>query len=101
MKVEVLGSGCANCRNTAALIAEVAAQAGVSIDLAKVEDMQAIVGYGVLTTPAVVVDGKVVHAGGIPRREAVVEWLKSGATVATPAAAGGCCCGHQGKSCCS
>lgn len=75
MKVEVLGSGCANCRNTVALIEQVAQQSGLSIDLQKVEDIQAIMGYGVMTTPAVVVDGKVVHAGGIPRREAIAQWL--------------------------
>jgi small redox-active disulfide protein 2 len=75
MKVEVLGSGCANCRNTMALIEQVAQTAGVDIDLRKVEDIQQIIGYGVMRTPAVVIDGKVVHAGGIPRREAIEQWL--------------------------
>jgi small redox-active disulfide protein 2 len=75
MKVEVLGSGCANCRNTMALIEQVAKAAGVDVDLRKVEDIQQIIGYGVMTTPAVAIDGKVVHSGGVPRREAIEQWL--------------------------
>lgn len=73
--VKVLGTGCANCRNTVQLVESVARERGVDITLEKVEDMQAIVGYGVMRTPAVVVDGKVVHAGGVPDRAAVASWL--------------------------
>ncbi len=99
MKVEVLGSGCANCRNTAALIEQVAQAAGVEIDLRKVEDIQQIMGYGVMTTPAVVIDGKVVHAGGIPRREAIAQWLAVAAQAEdSPIAAR--CCGGTRSSCC-
>jgi small redox-active disulfide protein 2 len=75
MEVKVLGSGCANCRRTAALIAEVAGAKGLAIDLGKVEDVKAIVGYGVMATPGVVIDGKVVHAGGVPSREKVEQWF--------------------------
>ena len=94
MKVEVLGSGCANCRNTLALIEQVAQSAGVEIDLRKVEDIQQIMGYGVMTTPAVVIDGKVVHAGGIPRREAIKEWLTAAASEVN-ATGDVTCCGQQ------
>jgi small redox-active disulfide protein 2 len=73
--VKILGSGCANCRNTVQLVEAVAREYGVEIMLEKVEDMQAIVGYGVMRTPAVVIDGKVVHAGGVPDRTAVASWL--------------------------
>lgn len=75
MDIKVLGSGCANCRNTIALIEQVAQAKGVAVSLEKVEDMRAIVGYGVMRTPAVVVDGKVVHAGGVPARDAIEQWL--------------------------
>ncbi|WP_097459947.1 thioredoxin family protein [Mangrovitalea sediminis] len=74
--VKVLGSGCTKCRNTVALIEEVAQAKGVEVALEKVEDMQAIVGFGVMSTPAVVVDGKVVHAGGMPDRQSVERWLE-------------------------
>jgi small redox-active disulfide protein 2 len=73
--VKVLGTGCANCKNTLKLIEDVAAAKGVDIQLEKVEDMAAILGYGVMSTPGVVIDGKVVHAGGVPGRSKVEEWL--------------------------
>lgn len=75
MEVKVLGTGCANCRNTVAAIEQVAKERGVAIDLVKVEQMKDIVGYGVMSTPGVVIDGKVVHAGGVPSREKIEQWF--------------------------
>ncbi len=75
MDVKVLGSGCAKCKNTIALIEEVARDKGVSITLGKVEDPREIAGYAVMSTPGVVIDGKVVHAGGVPGRAKVEQWL--------------------------
>ncbi|WP_298619382.1 thioredoxin family protein [uncultured Zoogloea sp.] len=73
--VKVLGTGCANCRNTVALIEEVAKARGAEITLEKVEDLPAIMGYGVMSTPGVVIDGQVVHAGGVPSRSKVEGWF--------------------------
>lgn len=73
--VKVLGPGCANCKNTMTLIERVAKENGVAIQLGKVEELREIMGYGVMSTPGVVVDGKVVHAGGVPSREKVAAWL--------------------------
>lgn len=73
--IKVLGTGCANCRNTVKLIEEVAAEKGVAITLSKVEDLPEIMKYGVMSTPGVVVDGKVVHAGGVPDRARIAGWL--------------------------
>ena len=73
--IKVLGTGCANCRTTIKLIEEVAAEKGVGIALSKVEDLPEIMKYGVMSTPGVVVDGKVVHAGGIPDRAKIAGWL--------------------------
>lgn len=75
MDIKVLGTGCANCRNTVALIDQVAKAKGVPVELSKVEDIKAIMGYGVMSTPGVVIDGKVVHAGGVPAREKVEGWF--------------------------
>lgn len=75
MDIKVLGSGCTNCKNTVALIEQAAKDKGVTVALSKVEDMRDIVGYGVMSTPAVVIDGKVVHAGGVPSRAKVDQWL--------------------------
>jgi small redox-active disulfide protein 2 len=73
--IKVLGSGCANCNTTLKLIAEIAQARGVAVELEKVEDMAAILGYGVMSTPGVVIDGKVVHAGGVPDRKKIESWL--------------------------
>ncbi len=73
--IKVLGSGCTKCVNTAKLIEAVAKEKGVEIRLDKVTDMAQIAGYGVMSTPGVVVDGKVVHAGGIPDRAKIGGWL--------------------------
>jgi small redox-active disulfide protein 2 len=75
MDIKVLGTGCANCKNTVALIEQVAAARGVPIALSKVEELRDIMGYGVMSTPGVVVDGKVVHAGGVPSRNKIEGWL--------------------------
>jgi len=75
MDIKVLGTGCANCRNTIALIEEVARAKGMSVQVGKVEEVRDIMGYGVLSTPGVVVDGVVVHAGGVPSRQKVEQWL--------------------------
>ena len=74
-EVKVLGTGCANCQATLQLIEQVASEQGADIALEKVEDIGDIMGYGVMSTPGVVVDGAVVHAGGVPDRKKVAEWL--------------------------
>lgn len=73
--IKVLGTGCANCKSTMKLIEEAAKEKGVEVQLEKVEDIQAIMSYGVMSTPGVVVDGKVVHAGGVPSRDKIAGWL--------------------------
>ncbi|HNL96705.1 thioredoxin family protein [Accumulibacter sp.] len=73
--VKVLGTGCANCRNTIRLIEEVATEKGVAIALSKVDALPEIMKYGVMSTPGVVVDGTVVHSGGVPDRAKVAGWL--------------------------
>ena len=72
---KVLGSGCRNCETTANLIKNAAEQAGVEVELEKVTDIAEIMSYGVMSTPGVVLDGKVVHAGGIPDQDFVRQWI--------------------------
>jgi len=76
-KIKVLGSGCKNCETMANLIKLAAEQAGIEIELEKVTDMAQIMGFGVMSTPGVVVDGKVVHAGGLPAPDSIRQWLAS------------------------
>lgn len=73
--VKVLGVGCANCKATVKLIQDVAAAKGTLVTVEKVEEMKDIMTYGILSTPGVVIDGKVVHAGGIPARAKVESWF--------------------------
>ena len=75
MDIKVLGSGCSNCRTTIALIEQVAAAKGLALTVGKVEELREIMGYGVMSTPGVVIDGKVMHAGGVPSREKIERWL--------------------------
>ena len=69
--IKVLGTGCSNCRNTVALIEMVAREQGIAIHLTKVEEMKDIMSYGIMSTPGIVLNGKVVHAGGVPSRAKV------------------------------
>jgi small redox-active disulfide protein 2 len=75
-KVQVFGSGCAKCQTTARLIEEAAKELAVAIELEKVEDYARIAAAGVMTTPGVAVDGRVVHTGGIPSKERIAAWLR-------------------------
>ncbi len=74
---KVLGTGCKNCENTAALIEARARETGVDVTVEKVTDMAQIMAYGVMSTPGVVLDGKLLHAGGVPSPEKIAEWLAS------------------------
>ena len=73
--IKVLGSGCTKCEKTAEAIAGIAAERGVDIDLQKETNPEAIMGYGVMRTPAVVIDETVVHSGSIPHRADIEKWL--------------------------
>lgn len=73
--VKVLGTGCANCKATMKLIQDTARAKGVAVQIEKVENIADIMAYGVMSTPGVVIDGSVVHAGGVPNKSAVEGWL--------------------------
>lgn len=73
---KVLGSGCKNCETTAELLASKASELGVEVEIEKVTDMAAIMGYGVMSTPGIVLDEKVIHAGGIPKPDKIAQWLQ-------------------------
>ncbi|EMG2256490.1 TPA: thioredoxin family protein [Klebsiella pneumoniae] len=73
--VKVLGTGCSSCKTTIRLIQQVADERGVAVQLEKVESLPEIMKYKVMSTPAVVIDNIVVHAGGIPSRDLIESWL--------------------------
>jgi len=76
MIIKVLGGGCANCQKTKALAQEVVNELGVDAQIQEVKDMADIMAYGVMSTPAVVIDETVVHAGGVPTHDKMVQILQ-------------------------
>ena len=76
MEIKVLGSGCSKCQSLVGMIERAARALGVDVNIARVEQPDDIHRYGVHATPAVVIDERVVHAGGLPSHEAVQAWLK-------------------------
>lgn len=75
--IKVLGSGCTKCTKTAELIQKLAAELGVEATVVKETDAEVIMGYGVMRTPAVVVDELLVHSGSIPTQADITGWLQS------------------------
>ena len=75
-EVKILGPGCKRCEVAAAMIKAEADKVGVEIAIEKVTDYAAIAQYGIASTPGIVIDGKVVHAGGLPKKESIAGWLK-------------------------
>jgi small redox-active disulfide protein 2 len=74
-KIEVLGSGCPNCVKLAANASEAIAMAGVEAEVVKVTDYKEIMAYGIMSTPGLVIDGKVVSYGRIPSAGDIAVWL--------------------------
>jgi small redox-active disulfide protein 2 len=73
--IKVLGSGCANCVNLEKATRAAVADLGLDATIEKITDYTAIVGYGVMSTPALVVDEKVVLSGRVPNTNQVREIL--------------------------
>jgi len=76
MKIEVLGMGCANCNKLYQNALEAVKKSGKEIEVIKVEDIKKIMAYGVLSTPALVIDGIVKTAGKLAKAEEIKEWIK-------------------------
>lgn len=76
MKIEVLGTGCAKCGKLYEAAKEAAAKCGLDAEISKVEDLAKIMKYGVMTTPALVVDGKVLFSGKAPSADEIAKLLK-------------------------
>lgn len=79
--VKVLGPGCKRCQATAEMVRAEADRLGIAINLEKVTDYTAIAGYGIVSTPGLVIDGKVLHAGGLPKPEDIAKWLAACGTL--------------------
>jgi small redox-active disulfide protein 2 len=79
MNVKILGTGCANCTRLEALVREVAAAERMQPEIEKVTEISAIMAYGVMHTPGLVIDGELKASGRIPSRSEVAGWVLAGA----------------------
>jgi len=76
MKIEILGTGCPKCKKLSELAAEAVNKLGASAEITKVTDINKIIDYGVMVTPALVIDGDVKIAGKIPEKEEIKRWIE-------------------------
>ncbi len=76
MKIEILGTGCPKCKKLHELTEEIISELGVLAKIIKVTDINKIIDYGVMVTPALVIDGDVMVAGKIPGKKEITEWIK-------------------------
>ena len=75
LNVKILGSGCANCKKLEAVAREAASAANLQAEFIKVTDMQQIMAYDLLSTPGLVINGKLVCNGRIPTQAEVQKWM--------------------------
>jgi small redox-active disulfide protein 2 len=76
MKIEILGMGCSNCNKLYQNVLDAVKQSGNEVEVTKVEDIKIIMGYGVMSTPALVIDGVVKTTGKVPKVEEIKGWIK-------------------------
>ena len=76
MKIRILGIGCSKCKKLHELVEEAVNELGVSAEITKITDINKIIDYGVMVTPALVIDGDVMVAGKIPGKEEIIKWIK-------------------------
>lgn len=75
MEIKVFGPGCANCKKAEDIVRAVAGELGKNANIEKISDFKEMMKYGVMSTPAVAVDGKVVITGRVPTKKEVIGWL--------------------------
>ena len=78
MLIKILGTGCAKCNRLEQLTKEIVAELGLTANFEHVTEMQEIMAYQVMSTPALVIDEVVKAAGRIPSREEIAGWLQGG-----------------------
>jgi small redox-active disulfide protein 2 len=82
MEIKVLGPGCANCKRLYAEAEKAVAESGRSATITKVEAMEDIIAHGILRTPGLVIDGKVVASGRVPNAAEIVTMIEASAAEA-------------------
>ncbi len=75
LNIKILGPGCANCTNLEKLCHEVVAENSIDAQIEKVTDYKDIMSYGIMSTPGLAVNGKVIHSGKLPTKSTLTNWL--------------------------
>lgn len=75
MKIEILGTGCPKCHLLEENAKKALSETGKKAEIVKVTDINEIISYGIISTPAIVIDGKVKASGRIPSTEEIKKWL--------------------------
>jgi small redox-active disulfide protein 2 len=75
--IKVLGPGCKRCQTTEDMVKAAAAALGIDASIEKITDYAEMAKYGIASTPGIVIDGKVVHAGGLPKEDDLKRWLQA------------------------
>lgn len=76
MEIKICGPGCANCTKAENIVKEAVREAGTDAKILKITDFAEMAKLGVLSTPAVVIDGKIKCVGKVPAKNEVLEWIK-------------------------
>lgn len=76
MKIEVLGTGCSKCKQLERDVYNALADLNIAAEVSKVQDIQTIMSYKIMSTPALVVDGQIKIAGRLPRKEELYSYLQ-------------------------
>jgi small redox-active disulfide protein 2 len=86
--IKILGTGCPNCKKTEAIVKAAVKQLNIDVEIEKVEDIQDIMAYNIMSTPAIVIDEKVIFKGHVPSSSEITKLLKE------------VCCNEADSSCC-
>jgi small redox-active disulfide protein 2 len=76
MEIKVCGPGCANCTKAENIVKEAVADVGIAAEVVKITDFAEMAKLGVLSTPAIVIDGKIMCVGKVPAKSEVLAWIK-------------------------
>ena len=76
MEIKICGPGCANCTKAENIVKEAVAEAGIDAEIHKITDFAEMAKLGVLSTPAIIVNGKIMCVGKVPSKKEVIQWLK-------------------------
>ena len=76
LSIKVLGPGCSKCRTLEAKVKDIVAKNNIDASISKVEDVNEMMSYGIMMTPALVVNEKVKSFGKVPKDDQILKWLK-------------------------